>query len=135
MEMVESCVQDEDGRVSIPRGGPIYLPNLVGPLTRVADFKASLRQHLQDLEAEICLDSSQACGEDISVDELKIFTEEELVSKAFEEAFKDSVEADKSSPIAEEHSNAGRKDNCKISSNKCVYLKLFRKRKGPFSFI
>ncbi|KAK9267792.1 hypothetical protein L1049_010227 [Liquidambar formosana] len=57
------------------------------------------------------------------VDELKIFTEEELVNKAFEEAFKDGEETSNSLQFSEEHSNAGRTDNCRISSNKRVRLK------------
>ena len=32
---------------SIAHGGPIYIPNLVGPLTRVPDFQASLLSELQ----------------------------------------------------------------------------------------
>ncbi|GAV70589.1 zf-SNAP50_C domain-containing protein [Cephalotus follicularis] len=78
--------------IKIPRGGPIYLPHLVGPLTRVPDFQSSLLTQLQSLEAELCLDSSQLCHlqeSDITVDELKIFTEEELVDMALKEALKD----------------------------------------------
>lgn len=33
--------------LSIPRGGPIYVPNLVGPLSSVPHFKASLLHQLQ----------------------------------------------------------------------------------------
>ncbi|GMP75957.1 hypothetical protein CsSME_00032856 [Camellia sinensis var. sinensis] len=42
-----------------------------------------------------------------SVDELKIIAEEELVNKAFEEAFKDVVQTGNSSEVSEEQSNAG----------------------------
>lgn len=35
--------------LSIPLGGPIYAPNLVGPLTRVPHFESSVVQELQVL--------------------------------------------------------------------------------------
>ena len=38
-----------DNGLSIPLGGPIYAPNLVGPLTRVPHFESSLLQELQVL--------------------------------------------------------------------------------------
>eukprot|EP00261_Vitis_vinifera_P017695 XP_010647480.1 PREDICTED: uncharacterized protein LOC104878601 isoform X2 [Vitis vinifera] len=103
MEIVECGLEDEDSYVSVPRGGPIYVPDFVGPITRVPEFLTSVVQHLQDLEAEI----SQARDEVLSVDELKIFTEEELVDKAFKEAFKDSEGAQHSSQLSDENSNAG----------------------------
>lgn len=37
----------EDLYVSIPLGGPIYVPDLVGPLTRVPDFQSNVFQELQ----------------------------------------------------------------------------------------
>jgi hypothetical protein len=40
--------EEEDvGNLSIPRGGPIYVPNLVGPLSSVPKFQASLLHQLQ----------------------------------------------------------------------------------------
>ncbi|TKY53882.1 snRNA-activating protein complex subunit [Spatholobus suberectus] len=68
----------------IPRGGPIYVPNMVGPSTRVPHFQTSLLSELQNLEAELSEDFSQ---HDISVDDLKIFTEDELMDMAFKEVF------------------------------------------------
>ncbi|GER37534.1 snRNA-activating protein complex subunit [Striga asiatica] len=79
----------EDIYVSIPLGGPIYVPDSIGPLTRVSDFETSIFQELQSLKEELSRDSTEACDEDVSVDELKIITEDELVNKAFAEAFKD----------------------------------------------
>ncbi|KAL4024047.1 hypothetical protein IC575_017820 [Cucumis melo] len=35
--------------LSIPLGGPIYAPNLVGPLTRVPHFESSVVQEFQSL--------------------------------------------------------------------------------------
>ncbi|KAG8365316.1 hypothetical protein BUALT_Bualt18G0092000 [Buddleja alternifolia] len=78
----------EDRCVSIPLGGPIYVPDMVGPLTRVPEFENSVFQELQSLKEEVSGESSETCNEEILVDELKIMREDELVNKAFEEAFK-----------------------------------------------
>ncbi|KAL8046071.1 hypothetical protein ABFS82_08G157700 [Erythranthe guttata] len=95
----------EELNVSIPLGGPIYVPDSVGPLTRVPDFETSVFQELQSLKEELYGDSTEICDEEISVDELKIIGEDELVSKAFEEAFKDDELAIDASQVKNEHLN------------------------------
>ncbi|XP_038689429.1 snRNA-activating protein complex subunit isoform X2 [Tripterygium wilfordii] len=102
-----------DSNFSIPRGGPIYIPNMVGSLTRVADFEASAARQLQDLEYELLTDSY--VDEDICVDELKVFTEEELVDMALKEAFQDAENTEKSLQLWEGNSVAGKNDT---SANK-----------------
>ncbi|XP_073039227.1 snRNA-activating protein complex subunit-like [Primulina eburnea] len=77
----------EDLHVSIPRGGPIYVPNMVSPITKVPVFETSVSLELQSLEEELADDTLEEC-EEIMVDELKIISEDELVNMAFEEAFK-----------------------------------------------
>lgn len=48
MEIVEYGIEDdEDSYVSVPLGGPIYVPDLVGPTTSVPEFLTSGVQHLQ----------------------------------------------------------------------------------------
>lgn len=37
----------DDLYVSIPLGGPIYVTDLVGPLTRVPDFETSVNEELE----------------------------------------------------------------------------------------
>ncbi|XP_010244822.1 PREDICTED: snRNA-activating protein complex subunit [Nelumbo nucifera] len=130
MEIVESHSQrDDDVCNSIPRGGPIYVPNLVSPITRIAEFEASIIEELRMLEAELFIDSSQTFDEDdLSVDELKVYTEEELVNKALKEAFKDDVDTDKFSQLSEEQSNGVRVHDNRISSNEIAYLE--RSRNG-----
>ncbi|KAJ6294645.1 hypothetical protein OIU76_022681 [Salix suchowensis] len=104
---------------SIAHGGPIYIPNLVGPLTRVPDFQAALLSELQNLQSELSLDSSELCDDiDLSVDELKIFSEEELVDMALKEAFKDGENTGSSPEPFVEHSKARREDNLRMCSNK-----------------
>ncbi|KAF9676304.1 hypothetical protein SADUNF_Sadunf09G0124900 [Salix dunnii] len=104
---------------SIAHGGPIYIPNLVGPLTRVPDFQAALLSELQNLQSELPLDSSELCDDiDLSVDELKIFSEEELVDMALKEAFKDGENTGSSPEPFVEHSKSRREDNLRMCSNK-----------------
>ncbi|CAK7337270.1 unnamed protein product [Dovyalis caffra] len=88
---------------SIAHGGPIYIPNLVGPLTSIPEFQSALLSELQNLQSELSLDSSELLNDiDLSVDELKIFSEEELVDMALKEAFKDDENIGSSSePFAE----------------------------------
>ncbi|KAL5838899.1 hypothetical protein ACOSQ3_016068 [Xanthoceras sorbifolium] len=87
----------ESEQIDIPRGGPIYLPNMASRLTKVPDFENCLLRLLQELEAELCWDSSQLCeDDDLSVDELKVYTEEELVGMAMKEAFMDQNIAENS---------------------------------------
>uniref|UniRef100_A0A1D1ZJH7 snRNA-activating protein complex subunit 3 n=1 Tax=Anthurium amnicola TaxID=1678845 RepID=A0A1D1ZJH7_9ARAE len=70
------------GRVPFARGGPLYVPDVVGPVASVLEFKASIVQELQGLLAE--LSTAGDFDNELSVDELKVFTEEELVEKALE---------------------------------------------------
>ncbi|KAL5717329.1 hypothetical protein ACHQM5_010352 [Ranunculus cassubicifolius] len=73
----------------LPRGGPIYLENLVGPLTRVTDFQSELDQELCSLEEEFTpSDDDDEC--DLSVDQLKILSEEELVDMALKQALQET---------------------------------------------
>ncbi|CAA3029379.1 Hypothetical predicted protein [Olea europaea subsp. europaea] len=109
-----SLSYDDEHYVSIPRGGPIYVPDAVGPLTRVPDFETLVFQELQSLKEEIPSDFDETCEDEISIDELKIFKEEELVNKAFEEAFKEQEDDDfaiDSSRGSEVHANPIRTDN------------------------
>ncbi|KAG7963266.1 hypothetical protein I3843_09G110400 [Carya illinoinensis] len=111
-------VEEDDGILSIPWGGPIYAPNLVSPLSLVPHFEASLLLQLQNLEAELgSSDSSQPCDEDILVDELKILSEEELVNMAMKVAFQGDHE-NSSQPLEEQSAAAGKGDAHSRSRNK-----------------
>ncbi|KAH6818183.1 hypothetical protein C2S51_001786 [Perilla frutescens var. frutescens] len=101
----------EDLNVSIPLGGPIYVDDLVGPLTRVPHFETCVIQELEGLKEEVYGDTAQMCDEDTSVDELKIIQEDELINKAFEEAFKDDELVRGTPQISEEHLSPRLDDN------------------------
>ncbi|CAL9098330.1 unnamed protein product [Musa textilis] len=75
--------QDYGSRLPFARGGPIFYPGLVGPITSVPDFKASILEELQSLQAE--LTSTEDFEQELLVDELKVHTEEELVEIALKE--------------------------------------------------
>ncbi|KAH7533644.1 snRNA-activating protein complex subunit [Ziziphus jujuba] len=104
--------------LSIPRGGPLYVANLVGSITSIPHFEASLLLELQNLEVELSSDSTQVCEEDLTVDELKIYTEEELVDMAMKEAFKEEDEDNNTSAVPEEPANEGRNDDHGASNDK-----------------
>ncbi|KAL4560139.1 hypothetical protein LXL04_032288 [Taraxacum kok-saghyz] len=80
----------EDVFVSIPRGGPIYIADMVGPLTSVSQFQSSIEDELKDLKKEVCMELTEEHHHDISIDELKTLTEDELVDIAFQASFKGS---------------------------------------------
>ncbi|GLT64392.1 hypothetical protein SLA2020_368900 [Shorea laevis] len=122
--------EEEDvGNLSIPRGGPIYVPNLVGPLSSVPQFEASLLHQLQTLEAELCCSHpSQQCNEEISVDELKILSEEELVDLAMKEAFQDNEDHENPLQPSEEPSSAAERSS-NLSVTECATGNNSRKRK------
>ncbi|KAK1364525.1 snRNA-activating protein complex subunit [Heracleum sosnowskyi] len=99
---------------SIPRGGPLYLSNLVGSLTKPPFFQSHLLSELKDLREELGQDFSDIGEDDLSVDELKIVTEEELVDKAFDIAFKDDEVPKKFPEVSEECLEESRTDSGKL---------------------
>ncbi|XP_057420919.1 snRNA-activating protein complex subunit-like isoform X2 [Lotus japonicus] len=109
MDPIDSSFPDTaecDLSVLIPRGGPIYVSNMVGPSTTVPCFEASFLSELQNLEAELCQDSSQLSHHDISVDDLKVFSENELMDMAFKQVF-EGRENNENHPPLLNHPNTG----------------------------
>lgn len=102
---------------SITRGGPLYLPNLVSSLTRPPLFQSHLLSELKDLRQEIGQDFSDISEDDLSVDELKIVTEEELVDKAFDIAFRDDEVTNEFPEVLEECLDK-RTDSDKLSESR-----------------
>lgn len=46
-DMMESGGVEDDTRVSVPLGGPIYVSNLIGALTCIPEFEANALRLLQ----------------------------------------------------------------------------------------
>ncbi|KAI3767754.1 hypothetical protein L2E82_18139 [Cichorium intybus] len=61
----DSCVF-EDVFVSIPRGGPIYIADVVGPLTSVSHFQSCIEDDLKDVKKELCLELTKQHRHEIS---------------------------------------------------------------------
>ncbi|KAJ0969419.1 hypothetical protein J5N97_022296 [Dioscorea zingiberensis] len=85
--MATEVKEEEGNRLPFARGGPIYVRDLVGSPISVHEFQASLLHELQSLEAELV--EAGGFEDELSVDEIKVFTEEELVEKALKEDFED----------------------------------------------
>lgn len=77
------------------RGGPLFMPGLISPYTSVREFEASVTAQLTSLQKELGDGLPETDNFDISIDDLKIITDEELVDRVFKEAFKGSMQAEK----------------------------------------
>ncbi|WZZ10432.1 hypothetical protein YC2023_096353 [Brassica napus] len=84
--MESESSEEEIATSGIPRGGPIYLPNMVGQVSSVPEFQSSFLTLLHDFETHL---SSSSHQHDLSTDALKIYTDEELTDMAMKEAFKE----------------------------------------------
>lgn len=109
MEQEDSCAF-EDVFVSIPRGGPLYVADLVGPVTTVSQFRSSVEHQLKDLRHELCVDLTQEHLDEISIDKLKILSEDELFDLAFQASLKGGNITRDNSQSAEECSNGTTND-------------------------
>nr|GEY04046.1 hypothetical protein [Tanacetum cinerariifolium] len=109
MEQGDSCAF-EDVFVSIPRGGPLYVSDMVGPLTTVSQFRSSVENQLKDLRNELYLDLTQQHLDEISVDELKILSDDELFDMAFQASLKGGNITRDNSQSAEECFNGTMND-------------------------
>ncbi|CAN6816900.1 hypothetical protein Bca4012_006811 [Brassica carinata] len=88
--MESESSEEEIATSGIPRGGPIYLPNMVGQVSTVPEFQSSYLSLLHDLETQLASSSSSSSHQyDLSTDALKIYTDEELTDMAMKEAFKE----------------------------------------------
>ncbi|KAL2895646.1 snRNA-activating protein complex subunit [Bienertia sinuspersici] len=111
MEQGESSqrISGEESSFTIPRGGPIFLQDFVSPLTRAPAFESDVFHELESLKAELGSEPTDF-EEDISVDELKIYSDEELVAEAMKIAFEDDQEAKSSADLAEDPCSSGAED-------------------------
>ncbi|RWR97507.1 snRNA-activating protein complex subunit isoform X1 [Cinnamomum micranthum f. kanehirae] len=63
------------------------------------------KDHRPSCTRELVMDSTMEFDNELSFDELKVLSEEELVDKAFKEAFKDTELTESSSQVPEDSSN------------------------------
>ncbi|KAG6475433.1 hypothetical protein ZIOFF_064653 [Zingiber officinale] len=91
MEAAEEELQFQDhvSRLPFARGGPIFVPGVVGQLMSVSAFKADVLNELQSLQSELVNTGECNFEDELSVDELKVLTEEELVENALKDDVKD----------------------------------------------
>nr|TKW18425.1 hypothetical protein SEVIR_5G429900v2 [Setaria viridis] len=87
-EGAESSAAGEREHVSFARGGPVFVPFMVGPISTAPGFMHSALQELQSLEAELGDPGDEFDGE-LCIDELRVLTQEELVEHALQEAMED----------------------------------------------
>ncbi|KEH32719.1 putative snRNA-activating protein complex, subunit 3 [Medicago truncatula] len=126
---LECSIGIDNPSISIPRGGPIYVSNMSGPIVRVPLFQDSLLSQLHSLQSEL---PPQHHDYDITVvDDLKVFTEDELMDMSLKQVFQNQ-------PNAEDHHHQKKKlfrrksrltnksildSNCKEKVDKVVRIK------------
>ncbi|KQK11150.1 snRNA-activating protein complex subunit isoform X1 [Brachypodium distachyon] len=87
-EVPESSTVGERSRVPFARGGPVFVPFMVGPVSTVPEFMSSTLREVQSLQDELG-DPGDEFEEELSVDELRVLSEEEIVERALREAMEE----------------------------------------------
>ncbi|KAL6840384.1 hypothetical protein ACP4OV_030194 [Aristida adscensionis] len=87
-EEAETSAAGEQQRLPFARGGPVFVPFMVGPISTAPGFVASALGELQALEAELG-EPGDEFDDELSVDELRVLSEEELVERALREAMEE----------------------------------------------
>jgi len=88
----ESSAASERQSVSFARGGPLFVPFMVGPISNASGFMHSALQELQSLEDELG-DPGNEFDDELCVDELRVLSEEELVERALQEAMEEDLDS------------------------------------------
>jgi len=88
----ESSAAGERQSVSFARGGPLFVPFMVGPISNASGFMHSALQELQSLEDELG-DPGNEFDDELCVDELRVLSEEELVERALQEAMEEDLDS------------------------------------------
>ncbi|XP_019426809.1 PREDICTED: snRNA-activating protein complex subunit isoform X3 [Lupinus angustifolius] len=114
---IESSIPDSsECDVSIPRGGPIYIPNMLSPSTTLNHFHSSLLYLLQDLDQELL---NHHHHDDLSVHDLKVFTDHDLMDMTLKQLFHDRENNENHPPLLDQSNdkNSRRKRKRKGSNN------------------
>ncbi|KAE9616348.1 hypothetical protein Lal_00017552 [Lupinus albus] len=110
-DVIESSIPDStECDVSIPRGGPIYVPNMLSPSTTLNHFHSSLLYQLQDLNVQLLNHHhhNDHDHDDLSVHDLKVFTDHDLMDMALKQIFHDRENNNENHPPLSDQSNAER---------------------------
>ncbi|CAN1191991.1 snRNA-activating protein complex subunit [Linum perenne] len=130
-EEEEDMEQADVSPLLIARGGPLYTPNLVSPLTQVPEFQDAVLSVVQSLKDELDFDSSEICNQDdIMVDDIKIRSNEELVEMALKEVFKDGGENGSSSQPSKPNPNDRVGGDLSTSSKMHTRSRSFQRKGG-----
>uniref|UniRef100_A0ACD5XEQ0 Uncharacterized protein n=1 Tax=Avena sativa TaxID=4498 RepID=A0ACD5XEQ0_AVESA len=87
-EAESSSAAGERPRVPFARGGPVFVPFMVGPISTVSEFISSTLREVQSLRDELG-DPGDEFEDELCVDELRVLSEEELVERALREAMEE----------------------------------------------
>ncbi|XP_051227718.1 snRNA-activating protein complex subunit isoform X3 [Lolium perenne] len=87
-EAESSTAAGERPRVPFARGGPVFVPFMVGPTSTVPEFTSSALREVQSLRDELG-DPGDEFEEELCVDELRVLSEGELVERALREAMEE----------------------------------------------
>nr|CAB3479211.1 unnamed protein product [Digitaria exilis] len=103
---LESSAAGERQGVPFARGGPVFVPFMVGPISTAPGFMSSALQELQSLEAELG-DPGDEFDDELCVDELKVLSLEELVERALQEAMEEDSDSGNASQPEEQTLDEG----------------------------
>ncbi|TVU36097.1 hypothetical protein EJB05_18013 [Eragrostis curvula] len=109
-EAESSAAAGRGQRAPFARGGPVFVPFMVGPMSTAPGFMSSALHELQSLEAELG-DSVDELDDELSVDELKVLSEEELVERALQEAMEEDWDSGALQLTEEQTSDGGASEN------------------------
>lgn len=87
-EAETSAAAEERPREPFARGGPVFIPYMVGPVCTVPEFISSTLREVQSLRDELG-EPGDEFEDEFCVDELRVLSEEELVERALREAMEE----------------------------------------------
>ncbi|KAL5226281.1 hypothetical protein ABZP36_014546 [Zizania latifolia] len=105
-EEAEGSAAGQQRRAPFARGGPVFVPFMAGPISTVPEFMSSALRELQSLQDELG-DPSDEFDEELCLDELRVFSEEELVERALREAMEEGWDSAALSQVEDQRFDGG----------------------------
>uniref|UniRef100_A0A0D9V9E0 snRNA-activating protein complex subunit n=1 Tax=Leersia perrieri TaxID=77586 RepID=A0A0D9V9E0_9ORYZ len=115
-EEAESSAAGEQRRVPFARGGPVFVPFMMGPVSTVPEFMSSALCELQSLQDEL-VDPGDEFDEELCVDELRVLSEEELVERALREAMEEGWDSTALSQLENQRIDGGMSTNSTLGNS------------------